>query len=79
MEMRTDQMLALFIRNPYENAIIYDKHGLPKSSQANHGIGLHSVLSIVKAHNGNLQIETENGIFAVSIIIFEQKDKGAMK
>ena len=79
MEMRTDQMLALFIRNPYENAIIYDKHGLPKSSQANHGIGLHSVFDIVKAHNGNLQIETENGIFAVSIIIFEQKDKGAMK
>ena len=79
MEMRTDQMMALLIRNPYENTIIYDKKGLPKSSQSDHGIGLHSVAGIVKAYNGNLQIETENGIFAVSIIIFEQTAKGAMK
>ncbi len=42
MKMRTGQMLALFIRNPYENEIVYDKNGLPAATKPGHGNGIYA-------------------------------------
>ena len=70
-------MLALLIRNPFESELLRSTSGLPRAAEAGHGIGLRSVASLVKAYNGNLQIETADGVFSVSIIMFEQKKKGA--
>ncbi len=70
MEMRTNQMLALFIRNPYQNEIVYDKKGMPRSTKAGHGIGLRSVAGLVKSYHGNLQIAAHDNLFDVSIIMF---------
>ena len=76
MEMRSEEMLALLIRNPYETEILRSRNGMPRAAEAGHGIGLRSVASLVKAYNGNLQIETADGVFSVSIIMFAQRKKG---
>lgn len=48
------------------------KDGLPETTKgdtAYHGYGTRSMRSIVEAHNGSMQIKTENDIFLLQIII----------
>lgn len=41
-----------------------------KKEKARHGIGLKSVKKIVDAHNGTMEITTENDIFCVNLILY---------
>ena len=63
--------LVISIFNAYRGSLKLDKHGLPISDKDGHGIGLRSVKNIVKRYKGTMEIETLNGIFNVSILMYE--------
>jgi sensor histidine kinase regulating citrate/malate metabolism len=67
--MISDQMLGLCVENPYEGTILFDRDGLPRSDEPEHGIGLASVSATVHRYNGTLEITTENYIFSVNILL----------
>ena len=67
--MISDQMLGLCVENPYEGTILFDRDGLPRSDEPDHGIGLASVSATVHRYNGTLEITTENYIFSVNILL----------
>ena len=63
--------LVISIYNAYRGRIELDKHDLPITDKDGHGIGLRSVQNIVNRYNGSMVIETHNGIFNVSIIMYK--------
>ena len=63
--------LVISIFNAYKGKLKLDKNGLPVSDKDGHGIGLRSVRNIVKKYKGTMEIETHNGIFDVSILMYE--------
>ena len=63
--------LVISIYNAYKGRLILDKNGLPITEKKNHGIGLRSVKNIVERYGGTMEIETHNGIFNVSILMYE--------
>ena len=63
--------LVISIFNAYKGKLKLDKKGLPIADKDGHGIGLRSVHNIVKRYKGSMEIETHNGIFNVSILMYE--------
>lgn len=63
--------LVISIYNAYRGRIELDKHDLPITDKDGHGIGLRSVQNIVNRYNGSMVIETHNGIFNVSIVMYQ--------
>ena len=66
-----EETLVISIDNPYRGTLILDKNGLPVTDKPNHGIGLRSVRNIVDRYKGSMEIETHNGIFNVSILMYK--------
>ena len=62
--------LVISIYNAYRGRIELDKNDLPITNKEGHGIGLRSVQNIVKRYKGSMVIETHNGIFNVSILMY---------
>jgi sensor histidine kinase regulating citrate/malate metabolism len=65
------ETLVISIYNAYHGRIALDKNELPVSDKKGHGIGLRSVKNIVERYNGSMVIETHNGIFNVSILMYK--------
>jgi hypothetical protein len=63
--------LVISIYNAYRGRIELDKNNLPITNKEGHGIGLHSVQNIVKRYKGSMTIETNNGMFNVSILMYQ--------
>lgn len=64
-------MALIQIENYYEHSVAY-KDGLPvttKSDPDQHGYGLKSIASIAQRYGGLLTINTEDGIFLLSILL----------
>lgn len=62
--------LVISIYNAYHGRVELDKNGFPVTNRDGHGIGLRSVKNIVKRYKGSMVIETHNGIFNVSILMY---------
>ena len=62
--------LAISIKNRYEGSIIMDKNGSPVTEKKNHGIGLRSVSNTVERYSGSMVIQTKDGMFDVSIVMY---------
>ena len=69
MGLKSDAVLVISVSNPFTGVIRRDKDGLPTSMEKNHGIGLRSVYNTVKRYNGSISVDTDDGIFEVSIIL----------
>lgn len=70
-------MLSISIYNFYDGKIILD-NGLPVSSKNDsryHGFGLKSVKMICEKYHGTLQIKTDDGKFAISILFLLREEK----
>ncbi|SFD13100.1 sensor histidine kinase [Ruminococcus albus] len=63
--------MVISIYNAYCGKIELDKNALPITNKEGHGIGLHSVQNIVKRYKGSMVIDTKNGIFNVSILMYQ--------
>ena len=66
-----EETLVISVDNPYRGTLTLDKNGLPMSDRPDHGIGLRSVRNIVERYKGSMEIETHNGIFNVSILMYK--------
>ncbi len=69
-----DNNLFIKISNPYNKKITL-KNDLPitaKEDTLMHGLGLSSVKNIVKSKNGHFKIKTDNYIFSLEIILFDE-------
>lgn len=66
----TEAMLGITVKNPFEGKVRLGRNGLPRARKRGHGIGLTSVLAIVKRYEGSMQIDTSKGQFAVSILMY---------
>ncbi len=66
-----NSMLYICCENPYEGELIKQDGELKttKKDTAKHGIGLSSVKHICKKYNGNLEVETKDNIFRVSVLL----------
>ncbi len=69
MALKQNTMLIISVTNPYYGIIVFDKNGLPKATENNHGIGLKSIMNTVKLYQGSMSIETKNGCFDVGILL----------
>lgn len=67
--MLTPAMLGLSVENPYQGPLPMDPSGFPVASRKNHGIGLISASAVVTRYHGTMDIRTDGGIFAVSVIL----------
>lgn len=63
-----DNKLAILIKNRFNKTIILDSHGFPTTTKENHGIGIQSVLSIVKKHRAFASCKQENGWITMSFL-----------
>ncbi len=66
-----EETLVISVDNPYRGTLTLDKNGMPMSGRPDHGIGLRSVRNIVERYKGSMEIETHNGIFNVSILMYK--------
>ncbi len=66
--------LIIKVTNPYNKNLIF-KNDLPitdKSDKLIHGIGIKSIKKIVEDKNGHFMISTDNNIFSLEIILFDE-------
>lgn len=77
--MLNPKTLVLSIYNPYRGRIELGRNDLPITNKDGHGIGLHSVQNIVKRYKGSMVIETHNGIFNVSILMYRPEQEAVMR
>lgn len=66
-------LLCLEIRNPDPDVKKRQSAGplfpTSKADKSNHGFGLQSIRDIVKRNDGNMEIETKNGVFELFVIL----------
>lgn len=65
--------LVIIIENSFDGKYIKNKEGTfvtTKRDKNNHGIGLGSIQNSIQKYNGQLNIETEETVFKISIIMF---------
>lgn len=74
--MLSEQMLGISVTNPYAGSVRIGRSGLPVVRSRNHGIGLQSVQALVKKYNGSMDLSTDDGIFAVNILLYPSETAG---
>ncbi len=55
--------------NTYSEEILFDKDGVPLSSEHGHGIGTKSIAAFVKNHDALIDYQTDNGIFRLRVLL----------
>ena len=68
--MLSDQMLGLTVENPYVGKIRLRSDGLPAVRRRSHGIGLRSVAATVRKYDGTLDLDTSDGVFRISVLMY---------
>ncbi len=66
--------LLIKISNPYRHKLIFE-NGLPitnKNDKLMHGIGLKSIKKIVNEKQGYFKINTDDNIFSLEILLFDE-------
>ncbi len=67
----TEHTLTVLIGNTYAGERKTENGVYPSTKHGDgHGVGLESVTAVVKRHNGAISIETKEGLFMVSILLF---------
>ena len=75
--MISENMLGLTVDNPYTGKIRFNREHLPTTREPGHGFGMPSVAATVNRYNGTMEIETKDGLFSVSIMLYPQTQKAA--
>lgn len=63
---------VMVIKNPYEHEIKKDRTGRilsTKQEKSRHGYGLKSIMRIAEEYQGEVVIETENGVFSLTVVL----------
>ena len=67
--MLSPAMLGLVVENNYDGVLKKEGDTLHSTKHDGMGIGLVSIETAVHKYNGNLTVETENGVFRVNILL----------
>lgn len=70
--MEGKNYLYIQVKNTFDGKIEFDKKGITvttKPDKKNHGIGIRSIVSIVKKNGGTYNVETAGGIYKVEIYL----------
>lgn len=68
-QMLSPAMLGLIVENRYDGQISQREGRLLSTSHPGYGTGLLSVETVAKKYHGQMTVETENGIFRVSVLM----------
>lgn len=63
---------VMVIKNPYEHEIKKDRDGRilsTKQEKYRHGYGLRSIMKIAEEYQGDVIIDTENGMFSLTVVL----------
>ena len=60
-------MLNILIKNRFDGAVIFDEDGFPTTEEANHGIGMKSVLHFKNTWDASIICTYEDGYFSTYI------------
>lgn len=79
-------VLRIQVDNSFAGEIVSVKEGkdgsriflTTKKKKEQHGIGLKNVKKIVESYNGNMDIQTEGGIFSVKVILYMSRIENAI-
>lgn len=66
------EALVLIVKNPYEHCVKKDKNGnllSTKKEFSRHGYGINSIKRVADRYNGEVLIDMQDGIFAITIIM----------
>lgn len=66
------EALVLVVKNPYEHCIKKDKNGnllSTKEEVSRHGYGVNSIKRVAERYHGEVFIDTQNNIFAMTVIM----------
>lgn len=69
---RTRGLVVIQCRNPYQGSLRANEQGGFATTKANaeeHGYGLKSVRATVESYGGSMSVATDNGVFAVTVIL----------
>lgn len=68
---KQNSMLFISCENPYEGELAKQDGELKttKKDTAKHGIGLFSVRQVCRKYKGSMEVETEDGLFRISILL----------
>lgn len=61
--------LALEISNSYTGHIMFDRNGLPISTQPGHGLGIKSIAAFVERHNGIIEYRADDSLFRLRLLV----------
>lgn len=62
-------MLCLVVENGFDGRVRRKKEGFLSTKHPGEGYGLHSVRTTVARHRGSMSVETEGGVFRVSLLL----------
>ncbi len=66
---RCKNMYILQIANTFQNPVQFDEQGLPKSDQAFHGTGVHSIAAFAEKNGASLSYSVNNDWFILRIAV----------
>lgn len=67
----TDKRLAILVKNRFDGKVLFNNANMPISMDANHGIGMISISTIVSKYNGYVTCSHEKGWFTISFMFSE--------
>ena len=69
IRMLSPAMMGLVVENNYDGVLKKEGNILHSTKHEGMGIGLVSIETAVRKYNGNLAVETQNGVFRVNILL----------
>ena len=67
--MPSKSMLGISVQNPYAGQLQPQDGFFRSARHDGPAVGLHSVSSTVKRYHGQMDVETENGVFRVRLLL----------
>lgn len=65
------RQLAIVIKNQFKGEIVLGGNGLPTTSRPNHGIGMHSIVTIVNKYNGHVSCSHKENWFELTFLFVQ--------
>lgn len=66
-----DKKLAIVVKNRFDGEVLFNNASMPISMEADHGIGMSSVSTIVSKYHGYVSCSHEKGWFTISFMFSE--------
>lgn len=67
----TDKKLAIVVKNRFDGEVLFNNANMPISIDADHGIGMSSISTIVSKYHGYVTCSHEKGWFTISFMFSE--------